>query len=479
MKHRIPLIFYISSVLLLFSLKLKCQPGTFYFMKGIPQTKDLNPAKPGISEGFYFGMPGLTKLDFSINTNGWNYSDLVHKGRGSKADSLVVDLNNFTSTIGEANFLDESAGLTFLEGGLKSGRNFFAISFSEKEVAEIYFHRNLIELINHGNYPYIGTSFRSDAFGIDAQHYRELAFNYSREMNKKLSLGFSAKILFGLGTIHTNRMNLSVASPPTGNYLDLTASGKVDISAPVDFNFDSSGHLKSVTDNFVLGQYLVNFGNPGLSMDFGISYRVNKKLELSGSLVDFGMISWNDHTIRLNELGQFRYRGIMMADPSQPSVTDVENFIRQVGDSINDEFILKKSAKGFATMLPVKLYMGGEFLVNDRVSLGGLARVRAYNNFLRASLTASANAFIGRGFSLTGSYSVMESTFDNLGAGIGFRGGPLQIYAASDNIFSPFNPGQAKNLNLRLGINFIFDQNQKDKRGTSKSGKKECGCPYK
>ncbi len=480
MRYKVPfLIFLPILIIFLFSIELKSQPNTLYFMKGIPQTKDLNPARPGIEEGFYFSMPGFSKLDLSVNTNNWSYSDLIHRGTGLQADSLVLDLNKFSTAIGRSNFINESAGLTFLEGGFKSGKHFFGLSFSEKEISEFFFHENLIKLINFGNYPYIGTSFNSNGFGINAQHYRELAFNYSNEINKKTTFGITGKILFGMGAIHTNRMSFVVSSPPTGNYLDVTALGKAEISAPLQFNYDPSGDLNSVTNNFDLSNYLTNYGNPGFAMDFGISYHANKKLDLSASLIDVGMISWSSNTTQFNENGRYRYKGVMIAGPSLPLVTDLTGLINEIGDSLNNEFNPRHSERGFSTFLPVKLYLGGEYSLSDKVSLAGLARLRAFNNFLRTSFTTSANVLIGNGISLTGSYSIMESTFDNLGAGVAFRGGPFQIYAASDNIFSPFYPSQAKNMNLRLGINFIFDNRQKEFKGKSSKGvNKECGCPY-
>ena len=51
-------------VILVLSAEVKSQPNTLYFMKGIPQTKDLNPARPGIESGFYISMPLLFKTRF-------------------------------------------------------------------------------------------------------------------------------------------------------------------------------------------------------------------------------------------------------------------------------------------------------------------------------------------------------------------------------------------------------------------------------
>lgn len=470
--------------LLSFSERVKSQPNTLYFMKGIPQTKDLNPARPGISDGFYISMPGFSKIDLSANTNNWSYSDLIHPGTGLRADSLVLDLNKFTSAIGKSNFISESAGLTLLEGGLKSGKNFFALSLSEKEFAEFYFHKNLINLLNYGNFPYLGTTFNSGTFGLNAQHYRELAFNFSRELNKKFSTGITAKILFGLGAIHTNGLKLKGTSPLTGDFLDVTASGKTYLSAPVTFTYSSSDLIRSAEDNFEASSYLNNYSNPGLALDLGISCQINKKLQLSASLIDLGLISWHSNTTQFTEQGHYLYRGVNISNRT----ADLESIINDVGDSIRGDFKLRHSEKGFSTFLPLKLYMGGEYILNDKASVGGLVRIRASGNTIHSSFTASANVLVWNSISLSGSYSVMESTFDNLGAGVGFRAGPVQVYALSDNIFSPFHLTTARNMNLRVGINFIFNDRQRENKGKTSEGeirgkrskrdKKDCGCPY-
>ena len=140
MKNSQSIIFILAALMILgLSSKVKSQPNTLYFMKGIPQTKDLNPARPGIESGFYISMPLFSKLDLSANTNNWSYSDLIHWGTGTRADSLVLDLNKFISAIDKSNFIKESASLTVLEGGFKKGKNFFALSLTRKGVRRVLF----------------------------------------------------------------------------------------------------------------------------------------------------------------------------------------------------------------------------------------------------------------------------------------------------------------------------------------------------
>jgi hypothetical protein len=50
----------------------------------------------------------------------------------------------------------------------------------------------------------------------------------------------------------------------------------------------------------------------------------------------------------------------------------------------------------------------------------------------------------------------METTYNNLGLGIGVKAGPFQLYSTADNLLSPIYPAKASNINLRIGINLLF-----------------------
>jgi len=466
-------------VLFFGSQLLFAQPNTLYFMKGIPQTKDLNPARPGISGGFYFSMPLFSKLDLAANTNNWAYNDLIHWGTGVQANALVVDADKFINSIGNKNFVFESAALTILEGGYKKGKNFFAASLTEREFTEVFFSKNLITLLKYGNRRDVGNSYYSGNLGIGAQHYREFAFNYARDVDKKLTIGGAAKILFGMATVQTNGLNFKITSPASGEYLDVTASGRVNISAPVRFKYSAYGEIQSATSLFNVNDYMTNFSNPGFAVDLGFAYHVNKKTELSASIIDLGVIGWTSNVTRLTEQGHFLYQGIDLNDGNGGAISRFYPVINQLSDSISRAFRPTPSQSNFATLLPVKIYFGVDRRLNDNVNVSGLTRIRIINNTVRTSLTASANALLGDVLSLSASYSIMESTYDNLGLGIGIRAGVFQIYSAADNLFSPFYPSKARNMNLRIGINFIFDGGGSN--NSSKSGSRlnpNCHCPY-
>jgi hypothetical protein len=476
------IIILMLTVLMGGSYFVRAQPNTLYFMKGIPQSKDLNPARPGISGGYYFSMPLFSKLDLAANTNNWSYNDLIHQGTGEKSDSLILDFNNFRESLSNNNFVFESAALTVFEGGYKKGKNFYAISLTEREFAEVFFKKGLIDLISFGNSPYIGRTFFSGNFGISAQHYRELAFNYSHELNKKITVGTTAKILFGMSAIHTSGLNFRGFSPSNGDYLDISASGRVNISAPVDFTYNSNNYIQSSYSlpNFSAGDYLTNMKNRGIAVDLGFTYRLNKKTELSASIIDLGVIGWKTNVTRLTEHGFFPYHGVQLNDPinTPPVIDQFKPAIDSLNNAIAAAFRLDTTGVSFATLLPVKIYFGVDYKLNRTLNVSGLTRIRISNNQIHTSLTASANALLGDVFSLSASYSIMESTFDNLGLGIGIKAGAFQIYTAADNLFSPFYPSKARNMNLRIGINFVF--NHSDTKSSGRDGSSEypnCQCP--
>ncbi len=480
-------IWLISFILLTLSgmNALKAQPNSLYYLKGVPQTKDLNPARPGIEQGFYLSMPLFSKLDLSINSNNISFNDLIHRGTGAQADSMVYDFKKFLSVLDVNNFVNESAALTLIEFGRKKGSSFYSFSWTEREFSEPFFTKNLANLIYYGNAPFVGTRYSTGYFGIAAQQYRELAFTYARDVNKIISVGLTGKLLFGLAGIKTSGVNAVAGMPISGDQIDLSAKGNVFISAPVDLQLiNNNGYHALAINSFSASSYLTNFGNPGLAIDFGFAAKVTRKFEFSLSLIDLGFISWHKDISSFAENNNFIFRGINLNTPTvtnlPPVKTDVASLFIPLRDSLQAAFFPTQPNAKFTTLLPVKFYAAGEYKVSETVTLGGVARARMLSNMVHTSFTASANAVLSPNFSVSGSYSYMESTPVNIGLAGAYRIGHLQIYAASDNVFSFFNPTTATNANLRIGINLIYDEDAKPKKGVFKKHKKRTpvGCPF-
>jgi len=465
------------------SYGLEAQPNTLYFLDGVPQTKDLNPARPGIERGFYISMPLFSKLDLSMNTNNWSFSDLIHRGTGAQADSMVWDFKKYLSSLDKNNFLMESTALTLLEFGYKKGKEFYGFSWTEHEFAEPFFTKSLVNLMYYGNVPYLGSTYHSGYFGIGAQHYREFSFTFSRELNKKISVGATGKLLFGMSAVKTSGLNFEAGMPISGDQVDLGASGKAYLSAPVQLQFvNSQGYHFLARNTYDANSYFTNFGNPGFALDLGFSNKVSKRFEFSMSLIDLGFIRWTTDLSTFSENGHFLYKGINVDNSSlkPPTTLDIYSLVKALKDSLEAAFAPDGATHAFTTLLPVKIYIAGEYRINDDVTLGGVARIRIYDNMIHTSYTASANARLSKRFSFSASYSIMESTFDNLGLAAAYKIGIVQLYAASDNVISFIQPSSARNMNLRFGINLIFQDEALQRKGVynRKPARTSPGCPF-
>lgn len=443
------------------------QPNTMYYMKNISQTWEMNPANTGIESGWHFSMPGFSSVDLTMNTNGWKYSDLIHQGTGQYADSLIVDLDKFYNKLDDSNFMYEKTNYSFFTLGFRTGKHVFNLAVTEKEFANAFFGNNLVALVKNGNAPYLGSSFNTGSFGLNGMHYRELALGYAYDLNKKVTLGMTAKILFGMGAAQSKDISMSVQAPGDASYLNVEGAGQLNVSGPFNFYTSPDGLVDSVDTHFD-GNYLTNTGNMGFAVDLGAVFKPTDKVTLSASIIDLGSISWKTDVTNLTLNGQFNYEGVNIdnsLNKNDPNYKSPSDAFSDLGDSIKHAFSIDNTNNRFSTAIPVKVYIGGSYQINPNIQVGGLARARIYNSQASLSLTASGNAYWGDFFNLSASYSIIEGSYANLGLGVGLRGGPVQFYMVTDNVLTAVNPADASSLNLRFGLNFLIGYNKEKHRG--------------
>ena len=106
--------------------------------------------------------------------------------------------------------------------------------------------------------------------------------------------------------------------------------------------------------------------------------------------------------------------------------------------------------------IPTKIFLGGTYDLNHHINVGLLERYFTSGDFRQNTLTVSANALLGKILSLTGSYSWIGNSLNNLGLGFALRLGAIQIYAVNDNILALIDPAKVEIINVRFGINLLF-----------------------
>jgi len=231
----------------------------------------------------------------------------------------------------------------------------------------------------------------------------------------------------------------------------------INISGPVTVKYDTDNYFEGLnTDNMEAGTYLMQKGNVGMACDLSAVYKLTPKITCTGRIVDVGKISFKKDNINLSHTSNYRWDGIDFSPSPVESQNDLTGSefdkLRGIFTPAKGEF----SAKAFDMSLPTKIYLGGTFSVNDHFSLGVLDCLYNNGTTSRNSLTFSANTMLGNFFSLTGSYSMIGNSNNNLGLGMAIRLGFMQMYLVSDNLMALNDPAKAEFVNARFGMNFLF-----------------------
>ncbi len=471
MKNIFTKIFIIGLILLVKQSNLSAQESTtLMFMKGMSQSDLMNPALHNDSSKVVIGLPGMSGMYFDVNS-GFLSSDLMHKGTGILADSLVIDIEKFHNSLSTTNPIQQHFSMPIFYLGIRIKKSFFSIGITEKEVAQFTFAKSLVTFIKDGNAPYMGQNFNLGDMNMDAFHYREFALGYSNELIKnKLTVGGKAKILYGKMAMQTERMNLKVETAADGSYLNLNADMKINFSAPVTVEFDEENYFTGINgDDVDPKDYMLQTGNTGLAFDLGAVYKLTPKITLSGSIIDLGKISFKEDLNNLNYGSTYKWEGIDFSksiDESQEDYVDPADLVDDEMKKIEKSFRPQKSEFGsepFDVSIPMKIYLGGTYEVNKNINVGLLDRIYKNGNVSQNTLTLSANTLIGNFLSLSGSYSMIGNSTKNLGLGMAIRLGYMQLYLVGDNALAIADPSKVEYANLRFGLNYLFGRSHKVK----------------
>jgi hypothetical protein len=239
---------------------------------------------------------------------------------------------------------------------------------------------------------------------------------------------------------------------------------------------DSSGNiiLDSLTKIKTKKNPLANYSplnSLGLGFDLGATYSGIDQVVLSASLIDIGFIRWRNYSYNFKMNGNYKFTGGGNIDLLKGGTGSFDSIGPRIMDSIKTAFKFKQQNSSYTTNLPTKLFLAGEYFPEKYFSVGLLSITQYYNSQFYEQITVSGNFRPLKMLMLSGSYSILNNGFSNLGLGLSSRFGPLNIYFVSDNIpfkFGSMNlpvPYEMMGFNFRFGMNLVFgiDKKYEDK----------------
>lgn len=435
------------------------ETNTMYFMPRIPQMSFMNPAfQPECN--FYLSFPGISEVNMNLGNNTLAYSDVIFQSPVS--DSLITFLHPEANTSSFLNRLNPSNSLftefsTNLFGfGFRSGNGYFSFHLKQRSDLQAAYPKDFMTLLLEGNQNMKGETMDFSNFNLFTNHHLEYSFGYSGRIEDKLGFGIRVKYLNGLAHLQSRDFNLQLYTSEAGDSISLASDIDLRGSLPLDVATDSTGFINEVQD--IKPSVTDIFSNPGFALDFGVSYQVMDDLELSASVSDLGFINYQNYVHNYTINGRFGFTGVDVSSELNGDESS-EDPLDQVTDSLKENIRFSYAGDQYLHFLGPRIFVGGNYSLNERVDLGLLSRTRFFGGEVYQSFTLSANTRPIRGISLSASYSVMNRAYNNLGLGLALRLGPFQVYTVSDVVSAGLWPEETKAFNLRFGLNFVFGCN--------------------
>lgn len=416
-------------------------------LRSVPQTTLTNPAiMPDYQ--YHVGFPFLSSQFTGFGTSGVRYSDAFYV---RSDDSLALDIPNIVSSLKEKNNFNFREVNQILNFGMRWKDWYFSGSVSEIIDVNMMYSKDVVQLIAEGNASRLGESFDLGSTALKAQHYREYAIGAAYDFNDQWNFGLRAKFLFGKSAIDTK--NLDGKLTTVDDYYYITTESNITVNASLP------QFKKDTTEEVTTSEYLFAGGNFGMGFDAGATYKMDDQWTFSASVLDLGWISYNQWLKNYsNENVEWTYNGVDAMQFDGLDDQQTEDRINDIKDSLIDMFQLQESSSSFNVMLTAKIFLGANYKLSDKESVGALLRTEIFNNVWRPSLTLSYYRQLDKHFGVSGSYTMANRSYANIGLGVVVNAAPLQIYIATDNVIGLIVPDQVRYANLHFGINFIFPE---------------------
>ncbi|TXC78354.1 DUF5723 family protein [Luteibaculum oceani] len=419
---------------------------SLFGMSNLYQKRYLNPAYQPQSK-LQIGLPGISSVAFNGYNTGFKPGDFVSFD-GSTGGK--VDRNEILNGLEPINTFGFVGNIDLFSLGFSLGKTYVSLGVRANLDFQTYYSKGLMELVLIGNGgDNLGKRISLDGSGVDFSAYTEMTIGAAHQVNDKLSVGATAKIIQGQLNINTAELKGGV----TTNEEDysITFDGAIDLRMN-NLDLDS----EDIIDIDKILEGLPNSPNKGFGLDLGATYLVNDKLKVGASILDIGSINWSEENANVykNPNFEFTYQGMDFFDFTSGSSDD--GSFTELLDSLSAELKTDRSKEAYTTKLNTQVILSGGYKITPRSEAGLM--VRNYLNRKSAKFAASAYYGVSLKDWITASInaSYANRSIANVGAGVSFRLGTLQLYAMSDNLLGIVSPESAKTVQTRLGMNLIF-----------------------
>lgn len=431
-----------------------------HFMRISPFLNYEMPSAPTIYNG-YVSLPfGI--FHTGVNLGPVRYNNLFQTNAEGYPTTLTA--TRFVNSLAKNNYFGVNTYVELLGFGFRIKDKFF-LTVDERLVSnlDVRYSKDLFGLPVYGNMAYVDEPADME-INANLNVYRELGVSFRHQVNDKISWGVRPKLLMGIANLHTNDFSAQLYTDPTDYSLSMSYKASLMAASIVPFNmafnsndgfvFDLNPDPSAIAKNL--------YKNLGMGLDLGFSFKPLQSLNLSVSVLDLGFINWKTTTYHLsstlNDAGALYDDGYMtFSGLSQSDISGIVNGndVSSIMDSLAQYFPLEIQPTGsYVTALSPRVILQGDFKFAKHHCVSAAAQFRFASSYFQPSFTVAYDGLFFNMIDVCVAYTMQRKAFDNLGVGIGFNLGYLNIYAGTQNIIAAFSVKNASQLTATAGIVF-------------------------
>ena len=444
-----------------------------YDFTEIPQAGMVNP---GMETDFqwYAGIPTLSGLMLQAGSSGISVNDIF------AADGLDINDKVRERAIFGMSPKDELSGtfqVEFLNFGFR-GRNpdnFYSAGMYLEGDAIGYWFRDYAILGFEGNADRLNQPFDLGHLKTRGELVNVFHIGLNKRVDRDLTVGGRAKIYSSIFDFNSTKNK--------GSFI--TTEGENNIFASTlnaDLALRTSGlnALYDERDGNIAGTAIKRAffgGNLGLGLDLGFTYHLDEQTVVTGSLLDIGFV-YHANDIRNYTLqGSGTVEGVEIILPDALADPDTD-FWQDLVDEVDGFVPYEENQESYVSFRPTKLYGSLRYNFGEQSgrsancecginavrsnsrakyanSVGGQLYMIARPRGPQVALTGFYQRRLGNILAVKGTYTVDKFSFTNLGLGLNFQLGPVNLYAMADNLLAYRNIAASRYASFQFGLNII------------------------
>lgn len=441
-----------------------------YNVGELPQTLMSNPGA-NISFDGHFGIPFLSQIHISAGSSGANLHDIFDDSNPNINQRVANTISRMTSKdyfSGQQQFEIISLGWRL------NKKNYFSAGVYQETDFFAYFPKDPLVLASEGNRDYINIPFDFSDVSFAGEMLTVYHLGLNRVVNRQLTVGVRLKLYSGIFNVESTGntgLFLTRRTPEGPNYYRHFAEN-VDIRVNTSGFVSLRDEMETVQDAYkeMVKRSLFG-GNIGAGIDFGVTYKIENNLTVTGSVQDVGLMFHRDDVENYIYKGSYQTDGLEpifpFIDPNGQAIPYWDNFEDEVDRNLRD----KTLNESYVTFRPFKLNASLEFSFGPIIPpcdyrvlskrrfqskvgfhLFGVKRPGA----LKYALSTFYDRKITPNIRMRATYTLDDFSYTNFGLLLSTRYKKFNFYIAADNLLGYTNLAKSHYQSVQLGFQFIL-----------------------